>query len=61
MADQNSIRIGRDATGPVVAGRYNVVESQQPTATQENSAKDEGTVYAVTNGDLHVAPPDRAD
>ena len=65
--DRYSIRIGRDAYAPVVAGHDNVVETppaqSEPIhededralgASQRNSAKDHGTVFAVTHGDMHI-------
>ncbi|BBC95989.1 hypothetical protein SRO_4813 [Streptomyces rochei] len=64
-APGNSIRIGGDASGPVVAGNDNRVEVPQaaPEAAgpvQNNTADGHGTVYTVMNGDLHVhhEPPD---
>ncbi|QHC29490.1 MULTISPECIES: hypothetical protein [unclassified Streptomyces] len=60
---RDSIRIGGDAFGPVVAGNDNRVEVRQaaPEAgreaagpVQNNTAKDHGTVYTVMTGDLHV-------
>lgn len=68
-APGNSIRIGGDASGPVVAGNDNRVEVRQaaPEADREaagpvqnNAADGHGTVYTVMNGDLHVhhEPPD---
>ncbi|WP_197319961.1 hypothetical protein [Saccharomonospora sp. NB11] len=57
--DRYSVSIGGDATGPVVAGHGNVVETRpsddgaQPSE-QRNSVHDQGTLFAVTNGDMHV-------
>lgn len=65
--DQFTIRIGGDASGPVVAGHGNRVETHEPQteaapadeprrpdATQTNTAHEHGTVYTVMNGDMHV-------
>jgi len=69
--DRFSIRIGGNASGPVVAGHNNHIEDHhlesppQPDATppeehlpaesvQTNNARERGTVFAVTNGDMHV-------
>jgi hypothetical protein len=65
--DEITIRIGGDASCPVIAGHHNHVEVHHPapasqlapgsepvTSTQTNTAKDHGTVYAVTNGDMHI-------
>ncbi|WP_328330051.1 MULTISPECIES: hypothetical protein [unclassified Streptomyces] len=65
--DEFTVRIGGDVSGPVVVGHDNHVEVHQPapatpplpepdpaTSTQTNTAKDHGTVYAVTNGDMHI-------
>ncbi|MFF8989831.1 hypothetical protein ACF09H_07735 [Streptomyces sp. NPDC014983] len=60
---RHSVRIGGDASGPVVAGNDNRVEVHQdgpgadPEAagpTQNNTAEGHGTVFTVMNGDLHV-------
>jgi hypothetical protein len=60
---RNTIRIGGNASGPVVAGNDNRVEVRQaaPESAAEdggpamtNTAKDHGTVYAVMNGEMHV-------
>ncbi|RKN11451.1 hypothetical protein [Streptomyces radicis] len=51
------IHIGGDAHGPVIAGNDNRVETRRPDpepATQTNTASDNATIYAVTQGDLHV-------
>ncbi|WP_234313614.1 hypothetical protein [Streptomyces sp. NBRC 109706] len=66
--DELTIRIGGNASGPVVAGHWNHVEAHQPAptsppepqpalATQTNTAQDHGTVNAVTNGDMHIHHP----
>ncbi|MFE2140611.1 hypothetical protein ACFXA3_02435 [Streptomyces sp. NPDC059456] len=67
--DEFTIRIGGDVSGPVVVGHDNhvevhrsasacvprtVPEAEPVKSTQTNTAKDEGTVYAVTNGDMHI-------
>ncbi|MEU6080180.1 hypothetical protein [Streptomyces sp. NPDC047108] len=65
--DEFTIRIGGDVSGPLVVGHNNCVEVQHPaptprsvpesepvTSTQTNTAKDRGTVYAVTGGDMHI-------
>ncbi|WP_234347634.1 hypothetical protein [Streptomyces specialis] len=61
--DEYTIRIGGNASGPVVAGHDNHVEVHHPApgpqpepvpSTQTNTAKDHGTVYAVTHGDMHI-------
>jgi hypothetical protein len=65
--DEFIIRIGGDAYGPVIAGHNNrvknVVENAGTTegdenpptnSSQTNTASDDGTVYAVTNGDMHI-------
>ncbi|BBB02035.1 hypothetical protein RVR_9732 [Actinacidiphila reveromycinica] len=65
--DEFTVSIGGDASGPVVVGRDNHVEVHQPApvsvpepppdaaaSTQTNTAKDHGTVYAVTGGDMHI-------
>jgi len=60
MADNSgnrfSISIDGNAAGPVVAGNHNRVGlSQEPTpAESEQTNTGHGTVFAVTNGDLHV-------
>lgn len=61
MADRFTIRIGGDATGPVVAGHGNTVETHQPAeenktpeSAQTNTANEHGTVFTVMHGDLHV-------
>ncbi|MEU8968391.1 hypothetical protein AB0D11_03795 [Streptomyces monashensis] len=68
---RNTIRIGGDASGPVVAGDDNRVEvrrvapepAPEPAAepvpadngpTQINTAEDNGTLFTVMNGELHV-------
>ncbi|MEU2604102.1 hypothetical protein [Streptomyces albus] len=59
-----TIRIGGDASGPVVAGHDNHVEvhgdggegREGGGPTQSNAAHDHGTVYTVMNGELHVHP-----
>ncbi|MFF8281761.1 hypothetical protein ACF06W_03455 [Streptomyces albus] len=58
-----TIRIGGDASGPVVAGHDNHVEvhgdggeGRESGPTQSNAAHDHGTVYTVMNGELHVHP-----
>ncbi|MFC9932228.1 hypothetical protein [Streptomyces sp. NPDC127190] len=61
---RNTVRIGGDAHGPVVAGNDNKVEMRQDTPseaaegagapTQNNTAKDHGTVFSVMNGELHL-------
>ncbi|MEU2083820.1 hypothetical protein ABZ569_18365 [Streptomyces albus] len=58
-----TIRIGGDASGPVVAGHDNHVEvhgdggeDRESGPTQSNAAHDHGTVYTVMNGELHVHP-----
>lgn len=59
-----TIRIGGDASGPVVAGHDNLVEvhgdggegREGGGPTQSNAAHDHGTVYTVMNGELHVHP-----
>ncbi|WP_330332620.1 hypothetical protein OHS33_24850 [Streptomyces sp. NBC_00536] len=60
---QVTIRIGGDASGPVIVGDRNRVETREPAqespgeeakSEQRNTAKDHGTVYAVTQGDMHV-------
>ncbi|MDJ0379333.1 hypothetical protein [Streptomyces sp. G-G2] len=53
------IRIGGDVSGPVIVGNGNHVGLGNPAPgpagpSQTNTAKDHGTVYAVTNGDMHV-------
>jgi hypothetical protein len=58
-----TIRIGGDASGVVVAGDDNRVEVHEPPGSiQTNTAHDHGTVYAVTDGDMHIhdAPPPEA-
>lgn len=58
MASENTVRIGGDAHGVVVAGDHNRVEVHEtPEATQTNTARDHGTVYAVTDGDMHIHEP----
>ncbi|MFK0258622.1 hypothetical protein [Streptomyces sp. NPDC090445] len=61
--DQYVIRIGRDASGPVVAGHDIRVEVHraaeapaEPEApdTMNNTANDHATAYTVMNGELHV-------
>ncbi|MGH4028602.1 hypothetical protein ACQB60_06650 [Actinomycetota bacterium Odt1-20B] len=58
----NNVRIGK-ASGPVVAGDGNHVEihhaAPEPAPaesgpTQNNTAKDHGTLFTVMKGDLHV-------
>lgn len=69
MGDRFTIRIGGDASGPVVAGHGNIVETHQPaedeTATpgssQTNTANEHGTVFTVMHGDLHVHRDAEAD
>ncbi|MFF2850225.1 hypothetical protein ACFVT5_28380 [Streptomyces sp. NPDC058001] len=52
---QNKIHIGGNASGPVVAGDNIRVKVTQPAeTTQTNTAKEDGTVYAATNGDIHI-------
>ncbi|MET3986472.1 hypothetical protein [Streptomyces sp. PvR034] len=56
---QVTIRIGRDAKGPVIVGDDNRVGTGTPAepapgSEQSNRANDHGTVYAVTDGDMHV-------
>ncbi|UCM91264.1 hypothetical protein [Streptomyces marincola] len=74
QGDHYSVHIGGDLTGSVVVGHGNHVESHhvpapqssadggtRAPASQTNTARDRGTVYAVTDGDMHVhqysAPP----
>ncbi|MCX4693666.1 hypothetical protein [Streptomyces sp. NBC_01408] len=65
--DRFTIRIGGDASAPVVAGHHNHVEvhraaepavadepGQAPGATQTNTASDHASVYTVMNGELHI-------
>ncbi|MEU5973604.1 hypothetical protein [Streptomyces sp. NPDC047315] len=65
--DQFTISVGRDASGPLVAGHKNRVEvngqsrseSPEPAgddcgSTQKNVAKDNASLYTVQNGELHV-------
>ncbi|GAB3444209.1 hypothetical protein GCM10027570_13380 [Streptomonospora sediminis] len=63
--NRNSIRIGGDASAPVVAGNGNIVEvsdgqgtseaaGQLPLHGQRNKAEDRGSVFAVTHGDMHI-------
>jgi hypothetical protein len=56
MADRFTIRIGGDASGPVVAGHGNTVETHQPApeSTQTNTANEHATVFTVMHGDMHV-------
>lgn len=58
-----SVHIGGDAKGPVVVGHGHHVEfttappaatRDAPAATQTNTAREQGTVYAVTGGDMHI-------
>ncbi|MET9857981.1 hypothetical protein ABZY93_01445 [Streptomyces smyrnaeus] len=65
--DSFSVRIGGDASGPVVAGHDNHVEVHRPAdgstpsgdpadggPTQTNTADGNSTMYTVMNGELHV-------
>ncbi|WP_078500707.1 hypothetical protein [Wenjunlia vitaminophila] len=59
--DQYTIRIGGDASGPVVAGHDNQVEVHQPGesdadagATQKTTVRDHGTSYTVMRGELNI-------
>ncbi|GCD93091.1 hypothetical protein [Embleya hyalina] len=63
--DRYSIRIGGDASGPVVAGHDIHIETarSEPSAarvdepsgdTQTNTAEDHATVYAVMDGEQHI-------
>jgi hypothetical protein len=60
MSRDNSIRIGGNAPGPVVAGDNNRVEMRtakepQPSGpTQNNTAENGGTIFAVMNGNQDV-------
>ncbi|WP_369205797.1 hypothetical protein [Streptomyces sp. PU-14G] len=68
-----SVRIGGDASGPVVAGHDNHVEVQQAPAadasaeggntpnTQTNTANDNASVYTVMNGELHIHQTEGTD
>ncbi|UNS97077.1 hypothetical protein MMF93_11575 [Streptomyces tubbatahanensis] len=64
-----SVRVGGDASGPVVAGHDNRVETRHAPAggasgagdepgntpdTQTNTASDNASVYTVMNGELHI-------
>ncbi|NUS42481.1 MAG: hypothetical protein HOQ24_02110 [Mycobacteriaceae bacterium] len=51
-----AITIGGDAHGPVVAGHGNHVEQHADAAParQDNTAHPGGTVFAVTDGDMHI-------
>lgn len=57
-----TIRVGRDINGPVIAGSGNTYVNQrqpEPSAeevgpVQANIAHDNGTIYAVRRGELHV-------
>ncbi|MEW2419842.1 hypothetical protein ACFW2K_13055 [Streptomyces nigra] len=54
-SSHNEIHIGHNASGPVVAGDNNHVKVTGPAEpTQTNTARDDGTVYAAANGDIHV-------
>ncbi|MFI6008766.1 hypothetical protein ACIBAG_08025 [Streptomyces sp. NPDC051243] len=54
-SSQNKIHIGGNASGPVVAGERITVKVSQPAETNQTStAKDDGTVYAAANGDIHI-------
>lgn len=62
MSRDNSVRIGGDAHGPVVVGDNNRVKATRPAeTTQTNTAKDEGTVYAAANGDIHIHHEDAGE
>ncbi|MFJ2826828.1 hypothetical protein ACIPC1_04355 [Streptomyces sp. NPDC087263] len=51
----NEIHIGGDVSAPVVVGDNNQVKVTQPAeTTQTNTAKGNGTLYGVTNGDIHI-------
>ncbi|UED84884.1 hypothetical protein [Streptomyces profundus] len=66
--DSYSVHIGGNATGPVVAGHGNTIETrteqpaeqpnerpaQAPGPTQTNLATDHASVFTVMNGELHV-------
>ncbi|WP_043238660.1 hypothetical protein [Streptomyces violaceusniger] len=59
--DRFTIRIGGDASGPVVAGHDNKVEVRRPSEpdaesgpTQTTTVRDHGTAYTVMNGELHI-------
>ncbi|WP_326723086.1 MULTISPECIES: hypothetical protein [unclassified Streptomyces] len=59
---RNEIHIGGNASAPVVAGDNNQVKVVQPAeSTQTNTAKDNGTLYGVTNGDIHIHHDDAGD
>ncbi|MFI1912410.1 ATP-binding protein [Nocardia sp. NPDC020380] len=74
--DRISIHIEGGAYGPVVGGSHNKVENyataDQPaevpsagedsgsTVQQNNAARGSGTIYAVTDGDMHVHQADRS-
>ncbi|SDO42166.1 hypothetical protein SAMN04487981_110313 [Streptomyces sp. cf386] len=61
----NEIHIGGNASGPVVAGDNIRVKVTQPAETtrtdQTNTAKDDGTVYAAANGDIHIHHDEAGD
>ncbi|KUJ66228.1 hypothetical protein ACZ90_39285 [Streptomyces albus subsp. albus] len=70
--DRFTIRIGGDASGPVVAGHDNRVEVHQTQPDPQpsgphmtNTANDQATVYTVQNGQIHIhqgpAGPPRED
>lgn len=65
--DQYNVRIGGDATGPVVVGGDNQVEVTNPAPPktdgastpaadpgQHNIARDHGTLYSGQHGELHI-------
>ena len=59
MSRDNSLRIGGTAHGPVVVGDDNRVETKTTGPTQNNTAKDGGTLFGVMNGnqDVHEETP----
>ncbi|MBL3666822.1 hypothetical protein JL475_12630 [Streptomyces sp. M2CJ-2] len=61
-ASQNKIHIGGNASGPVVAGDNIRIKVTQPAETaQTNTAREDGTVYAAANGDIHVHHDETGD
>ncbi|WP_327315085.1 hypothetical protein [Streptomyces sp. NBC_01235] len=59
---KNTVHIGGNASGVVVAGNGNKVEAAgepQPAGpTQTNTAKEHGTSFSVQNGNLYVNEDD---
>ncbi|MFF1344211.1 hypothetical protein ACFVYT_41525 [Streptomyces sp. NPDC058290] len=53
VGNDNHVEVHQSAPASAPAPRT-VPEAEPAKSTQTNTAKDEGTVYAVTNGDMHI-------